>query len=586
VAKAIFNNPFTNSGWNVSFDSPSEKIFAENICDVIPFIQKVDVAAKNGKWAVMLLSYEAAPAFDSTFICHKKSNFPLACAFIFDKCSPAPKNVLTKESSANLNWNPLIPQNDYNSTIEKIQKYIVAGDTYQVNYTFPLETDYSGNPLEQYYNLCMAQRAPYCCYIDSDDFSVLSISPELFFQRTGNKIITKPMKGTAKRGRWNAEDKEIYDKLKNSKKDRAENLMIVDLLRNDLGRIAKTGSVKTLSLFDIEKYDTVFQMTSTIEAECDKKTSLNEILKAIFPCGSITGAPKIRTMEIINEVEKYPRGIYTGAIGYIKPGGDCVFNVPIRTITIDKKCVSGECLDRNATFNVGGGIVIDSTYENEYEECLTKSSFLSAEIPDFKLLESLLIEDGEIFLYEEHLKRIKSSAEYFDYLFDKKTFGQIIRNISKTHNIGKFKIRILSDRNGNIESEVKLIQDLILPRKIKFADKAIDSSDKFFYHKTTNRKIFSDLKEPHPECDDVILWNEKNEITESTIANIVVEINGKKFTPPIECGLLGGTFRSKLISDGEIKEKIINKENLFTADNIYLINSVRKYMLAKLLTSE
>ena len=600
----IFNNPFTDSGWNVSFDSPSEKIFAENICDVIPLIQKVDDAVKNGKWAVMLLSYEAAPAFDSAFTCHKKSNFPLACAYIFDKCSPAPKNILAKESSAYLNWNPLVPQNDYNSSIEKIQKYIAAGDTYQVNYTFPLETGYSGNPLEQYYNLCMAQRAPYCCYINFDDFSVLSISPELFFQRSGNKIITKPMKGTAKRGRWNAEDIEIYDKLKNSKKDRAENLMIVDLLRNDLGRIAKTGSVKTRSLFDIEKYDTVFQMTSTIEAECDNKTSLNEILKALFPCGSITGAPKIRTMEIINEIEKYPRGIYTGAIGYIKPGGDCIFNVPIRTMTIDKKIpfalsrckINAPGLNsvgtgmshfkkgelRNATFNVGGGIVIDSTYANEYEECLTKSSFLSSEIPDFKLLESLLIEDGKIFLYEEHLKRIKSSAEYFDYPFDEKKFGQIIKDISKTHNIGKFKIRILCDRNGNVESEVKPIQDLTLPRKIKFADKAIDSSNKFFYHKTTSRKIFADLTKSHPECDDVILFNEKDEITETTICNIVVEINGKKYTPPIKCGLLGGTFRDKLISDGKIEEKIINKEDLFTADKIYLINSVRKWMPANL----
>ncbi|MCK5851593.1 chorismate-binding protein, partial [bacterium] len=600
----------------------SEKIFAENICDVIPLIQKVDDAAKNGKWAVLMLSYEAAPAFDPAFTCHKKSDFPLACAFIFDKCSPAPDNILPGNSFTALNWNPLIPQNDYNSSIEKIQKYIAAGDTYQVNYTFPLEGSYTENTIDWYYNLCMAQRAPYCCYINFDDFSVLSISPELFFQRKGNKIITKPMKGTAKRGRWNAEDIEILDKLQNSKKNRAENLMIVDLLRNDLGRIAKTGSVKTLSLFDIEKYDTVFQMTSTIEAECDKKTSLNEILKALFPCGSITGAPKIRTMEIINEVEKHPRGIYTGAIGYIKPGGDCIFNVPIRTITIKKeiplahsRCkINDSGLNsvrtgmshfktrpaaprhpslegilggfRNATFNVGGGIVIDSTYENEYEECLTKSSFLSSEVPDFKLLESLLIEDGEIFLYEEHLKRIKSSAEYFDYIFDEKTFGQTIKDISKTHSIGKFKIRILSDRNGNIECEVKPIQNLIFPRKIKFADKPIDSSNKFLFHKTTNRKVYNNLLSSSAECDDVILWNEKDEITETTICNIVVEINGEKFTPPIKCGLLGGTFRDKLISTGEIKEKIIKKDELLSAEKIYLINSVRKYMPAKLLTAK
>ena len=264
----IFNNPFTGLGWNAQFNSPSAKFFAENICDIQPLIQKVDTAAKNGKWAVLMLSYEAAPAFDPAFVCHKKiANFPLAAAFIFDECSPAPKNIPPVNSLNNLNWNPLIPQNNYNNSIDKIKNYISAGDTYQVNYTFPLKADYSGNSLEWYYSLCMAQRAPYCCYVDFDDFTVLSISPELFFQRKGNKIITKPMKGTAKRGRRNEEDKEILEKLKNSKKNRAENLMIVDLLRNDLGRVAKTGSVKTLSLFDVEKYDTVFQMTSTIEAE-------------------------------------------------------------------------------------------------------------------------------------------------------------------------------------------------------------------------------------------------------------------------------------------------------------------------------
>ena len=234
------------------------------------------------------------------------------------------------------------------------------------------------------------------------------------------------------------------------------------------------------------------------------------------------------------------------------------------------------------TFNVGGGIIADSTGENEYEECLTKSSFLSSRVPDFELLESLLLDDGEIFLYDEHLKRIKSSAEYFDYIFDEKKFEQIIKNISNTHPTGKYKVRILSDRNGKIKSEAKLIQDLSLPRKIQFADKAIDSSNKFFYHKTTNRKALIDLKEPHPDCDDVILFNEKEEITETTICNIVVEINGRKFTPPVHCGLLAGTFRDKLVSTGEVREKIITKKEILLADKIYLINSVRKYMPANL----
>ena len=586
MQKAIFNNPFTSAGWNKQFVSPGKIILAEEIGEVIPLISQAESAAKNGKWAALFVSYEASPAFDPAFVCRTKGKLPFAAAMIFDKKFPTEKILQQEKSFDKLQWSPRVSQEEYYSSIKKIKDYISAGDTYQVNYTFPLQSEFRGEPEDFYYKLCAAQRAPFCCFLDFDDFSVLSLSPELFFKRAGDKIITKPMKGTAARGRFNSEDAEISHDLKYSTKNRAENLMIVDLLRNDLGRIAKTGTVNTKSLFDIEKYDSVFQMTSTIEAECDYSVSLVDIFKALFPCGSVTGAPKVRTMEIINEVESFPRGIYTGALGFIEPGGDCVFNVPIRTISIDnlsraqnasrKKC-------RLATFNVGGGIVADSTDKNEYEECITKSFFLSADVPDFKLLESLLLEDGKIFLFEEHIRRIKSSAKYFDYIFKEEDFRNIILEIAKKNQKGKFKIRALNDRAGNFKTEIQPLGALALPRKITFAVESIDSSDRFLFHKTTNRKIFSELKEPFPQFDDVILFNERGEITETTICNIVVEIGGKKFTPPVECGLLGGTFRAHLLARGEIKEKVIKKGEALSAEKIYLINSVRKWLPGVLL---
>jgi len=506
MQKAIFNNPFTSAGWNKQFVSPGK------------------------------------------IICRTKGKLPFAAAMIFDKKFPTEKILQQEKSFDKLQWSPRVSQEEYYSSIKKIKDYISAGDTYQVNYTFPLQSEFRGEPEDFYYKLCAAQRAPFCCFLDFDDFSVLSLSPELFFKRAGDKIITKPMKGTAARGRFNSEDAEISHDLKYSTKNRAENLMIVDLLRNDLGRIAKTGTVNTKSLFDIEKYDSVFQMTSTIEAECDYSVSLVDIFKALFPCGSVTGAPKVRTMEIINEVESFPRGIYTGALGFIEPGGDCVFNVPIRTISIDnlsraqnasrKKC-------RLATFNVGGGIVADSTDKNEYEECITKSFFLSAD--------------------------------------KEEDFRNIILEIAKKNQKGKFKIRALNDRAGNFKTEIQPLGALALPRKITFAVESIDSSDRFLFHKTTNRKIFSELKEPFPQFDDVILFNERGEITETTICNIVVEIGGKKFTPPVECGLLGGTFRAHLLARGEIKEKVIKKGEALSAEKIYLINSVRKWLPGVLL---
>jgi para-aminobenzoate synthetase/4-amino-4-deoxychorismate lyase len=269
-----------------------------------------------------------------------------------------------------------VGRDEYDRAVARIQELIAAGDTYQVNYSFPLSTPFSGDAYELYRNLCLAQGAPYSAYLDLGRFKVLCLSPELFFERRGNHVITKPMKGTVKRGRWLAEDLKLAQWLRESAKDRAENVMIVDLLRNDLGKVAVPGSVSVSSLFDVERFETVWQMTSTVEATLKEGTTLVDLMTALFPCGSVTGAPKIRTMQIIRELERFPRGAYTGAIGFLKPGGDCIFNVAIRTVVVDTET-------NTATFGVGGGVTIDSTADREYEECLVKSRFLHVNFVPF-----------------------------------------------------------------------------------------------------------------------------------------------------------------------------------------------------------
>jgi para-aminobenzoate synthetase/4-amino-4-deoxychorismate lyase len=354
-----------------------------------------------------MLSYEAAPAFDSVLSVHEPSDFPLAWAASFDTATDL---AISDARLASNSWAPRVSRDEYDDAVTQIKDLIAAGDTYQVNYSFPLTAPFDGDAYAWFRTLCEAQGAQYSAYVDLGRYQVLSLSPELFFERRGDQVVTKPMKGTVRRGRWTAEDEEMAQWLRESPKDRAENVMIVDLLRNDLGKVSVPGSVKVSSLFDLERFETVWQMTSTVKATLRDGTSLAELMTALFPCGSITGAPKIRTMQIIRDLERFPRGAYTGAIGLLKPGGDCVFNVAIRTVTIDTEA-------KRATFGVGGGVTIDSTAEREYEECLVKSRFLSSPAREFQLFESILLEDGKYFLLAEHLERLKNSSAYFGFGF-------------------------------------------------------------------------------------------------------------------------------------------------------------------------
>ena len=527
---------------------------ANRIEDVLSVLTFAEREARAGSQVAVLLSYEAAPAFDPAFVTHPPSDFPLAWAAVLEETSAA-----AIESYSSTTWTPRVSRDEYDRSVSRIRELIAAGDTYQVNYSFPLTSSFDGNAFAWYRDLCVKQGAQYSAYLDLGRYKVLCLSPELFFERRGERVITRPMKGTVRRGRWPAEDRELADWLKHSSKDRAENVMIVDLLRNDLGKVSVPGSVRVSSLFDLERFETVWQMTSTVESTLREGTSLVELMCALFPCGSITGAPKIRTMQIIHELERFPRGVYTGAIGLLNPGGDCVFNVAIRTVVIDSE--TGV-----ATFGVGGGVTIDSTAEREYEECLVKSRFLRSAPVEFQLFESILLEDRIYFLLPDHLKRLSESAEYFGFRCPMNDINEALSPITKQD--GSFKVRLTLWRDGRIETRITPIESLRDVGRVELAPTPVDSSDRFLFHKTTRRR----------GGDNVIFWNERGEVTESSIANLVVPIDGELFTPPIECGLLPGVFRKHLLAQGKIKERVITIKEFKTAKEIFLINSVRKWI--------
>src|ERR1044072_3244921 len=525
---------------------------ASRIEEVISVLEFAEREARLGSHVAVMLSYEAAPAVDQAFVTHQPSDSPLAWAAVFEGVA-ADEDLESYSSPA---WTPLVNRDEYDRSVSRINELIAAGDTYQVNYSFTLTSSFNGgHAFALYRDLCVAQGAQYSAYLDLGRYRVLCLSPELFFRRTGNHVVTKPMKGTAPRGRWLAEDRELAEWLKHSEKNRAENVMIVDLLRNDLGKVSVPGSVRVTSLFDLERFETVWQMTSTVESTLCDGTSLVDLMRALFSCGSITGAPKIPTMQIIRELERFPRGAYTGTIGLLKPGGDCVFNVAIRTVVIDTE--SGM-----ATFGVGGGVTIDSTAEREYEECLVKSRFLHSTPVEFQLFESILLEDGEYFLLPEHLKRLRESAEYFGFDYPSEKIDEALSTISAD---GSNKVRLTLWKDGRVETQIGRIGAPIT--SVRLAEEPVDSSDRFLFHKTTHRR----------GGDDVIFWNERGEVTESSIANVVVAIDGELFTPPIECGLLPGVFRNHLLAEGKIKERIITVKELQSTPDLFLINSVRKW---------
>jgi para-aminobenzoate synthetase/4-amino-4-deoxychorismate lyase len=557
------------------FGAPEKVLRTERIDEVLPLLRE---AEESGLYAAGFLSYEAAPAFDSVLKTCVSDGFPLLCLGLF----PAPDvlDEIKEVPGAAYELGELTPSVTKEAFVEaigKIKERIAEGATYQVNYTYRLHAGFSGDAWAFFYDLVKGQQAEYAVFVDTDDFAVCSASPELFFSFNDGRIISRPMKGTARRGRTFSEDWDSAESLRNSEKDRAENIMIVDMVRNDIGRIAEPGSVETTSRFDVEKYPTVWQMTSTVQGIIkpqmitDERGSVSAILTALFPCASITGAPKTKTMEIIEALETSPRKIYTGSIGFITPQGEACFNVAIRSALIDR---AGGTLE----YGVGGGIVWDSDAEAEYEETVTKARVLTQPRPDFQLLETMLWEpESGIFLLNEHMQRLGKSAAYFDVPLDVYAIHDELSRM-----VLEFKeprrIRLLVARDGAFELQhfpVKSGQDGAL--SIRMAKEAVDSQDPFLFHKTSHRAVYEKARAGLPDCDDVILWNKRGEVTEGCIANVVVRMKGKLVTPPVQCGLLAGTFRAHLLKNGEIQEGVVTIEDIRAAEEVFLVNSVRKW---------
>lgn len=519
------------------------------------------------------VAYEAGAAFG--LITHAPAgDLPLAWFALYPAASvqhvePPEPAAEWRAAALSASWS----RETYAAAFARVKQHLLDGDCYQVNLTFALEARSGGDPNDIFAQLVHTQRGRYAAALRLPNHTICSASPELFFARHGSTLAARPMKGSAARGRWPAEDRAAARALRESPKDRAENVMVVDMVRNDLGRIARTGSVRVRQLCAIERYPTIWQMTSEVAVTSD--AGLPRIFEALFPSASITGAPKVRVMELIAALEPGPRGVYTGAIGHISPGGDAQFSVAIRTLVVDHR-------RRHLAFGVGSGVVWDSDAVREYDECLLKARVLAPGPPPFQLLETLAWSPGGGFArLDRHLDRLQQSAAYFGIPARPSSCrGALAAAVGRGDT--PLVARLTVDQAGCPRVATRPLPAPADRVRVCLAREPIDPRDVFYFHKTTCRGEYD--RRRCPACDDVILWNPEGEVTEATIANVVVEIDGALVTPPVGCGLLGGTFRQQLLSEGRIVEGRVRVADLDRASSVWLVSSVRGWRRAEIVT--
>lgn len=568
----LTRHPAGNDEW-VLWHAPIEVLIARQLDEVKGVIDRVEAETIKGHYAVGFVSYEAGAALDPSFaIRREQTGLPLAWFAIFKGFLPY---HFTTSFPSPCHWTPDIAPDDYCKNIDRIRECIASGETYQVNYTFMLRAD--RNPLMKslFYRLYRSQPTPYAMYIETPEFRVASVSPETFFRLDGNTIVCEPMKGTVHRAPHPALDDDAGKFLAASTKNRAENLMIVDMVRNDLGRIAQSGSVNVDQLFNTTRWPTLWQMTSTISASSN--ASLLDIFTALFPSASITGAPKLQTSKIIAGLERSPRGLYTGAIGWAGPQRRACFAVAIRTVvqtTVPDQTVYG----------IGSGIVWDSVAGEEYEECQLKARILEEPVaPSFRLLETMRWDPGQgYFLLDGHLNRMETSAAFFQFPFDRdKTLSTLHADAASWSGESR-RVRVLIDHAGNVQLESASIDqnfcdgpDLAVTMTASLDGERQDISSPLWYHKTTQRKFYDQARERYPGCDDVLLVNRNDHVMEFTNGNIVMKFGDEYITPPLSSGLLPGVYREHLIASRKVIEREIPILDLYSADAVYFINSVR-----------
>jgi para-aminobenzoate synthetase/4-amino-4-deoxychorismate lyase len=559
-------------------------------------LEALQAALKKGLYAVPVLSYELGAQLLG--IPHRAPPGPLAQVLLFERCdhltaSEAQAWLTTRDGGDSPSGVAGIEANvdaaRFTQAIERIRDYIAAGDTYQVNYTYRLRFDAFGSTISLYRRLRARQPVPYGALIAlPDGGAVLSFSPELFVRCSGGTLLARPMKGTAPASDDEAINAERAAALARDPKNRAENLMIVDLLRNDLGRVAQTGSVTVPKLFEVTRFGAVLQMTSTVQAQLREDVGLAEIFSALYPCGSITGAPKRRTMEIIDELEPDPRGIYTGAIGWFdppggdRPFGDFCLSVPIRTLSLGP----GEGV-RRGELGVGAGIVYDSDPQSEYAECRLKARFLTGLANQVALFETIKAswQDGPRHL-DLHLARMGASAAYFGLAFHAAAAQALVVDacLGLPPEGGIHRLRLSLAADGGLAIASAPLAPLSEPVRVVLAEETTHSGDVFLRHKTTIRSRY-DAAWRAAEAQgafDALFFNERGELTEGGRSNVFVRLDGHWYTPPLSCGLLPGVMRQVMLAAPawEARERVITRELFDKAEGIVVCNALRGPLLA------
>jgi para-aminobenzoate synthetase/4-amino-4-deoxychorismate lyase len=556
-----------------AFGAPRQTLVAHTPVQIRPLLDTVQALARQGRWCVGYLRYEAGAAFDPALEVHQADG-PLAWFGVHDVPLPWPKAEAEASGTATAQWHESLTRTAFDQGMAEIHRAIADGELYQLNYTAPLQGTLQGSPRDLFMALRRAQPGGYGAFIDTGDEQVLSVSPELFFDWDGERILVRPMKGTAPRGATPEDDAALAAQLRASAKERAENVMIVDLIRNDLSRVAQPFSVRVPHLFRLEALPSVWQMTSDVEARTRSGTTLADVFAALFPCGSITGAPKVRAMRMIKSLESKPRGVYCGAVGVVRPGGAATFNVAIRTVTVKGGAV--RC-------GIGSGITADATAEGEWQEWRHKRAFLERASQPFELLETLALADGVLGNAPEHLARLARAAAHFAYPWDAARVEAGLTQLADAHRKGLWRVRLRLDAGGVAQAEAHAMEASPALVHLALAATAFDEAgNEFVRFKTTRRAHYDAFAPRVPGVFDTLLWNRQGELTECTRGNVAVQLDGRWVTPPLRCGLLDGIGRARCLREGRLVEAVVRVEDLPRASGLAFVNSLRGWIDAVL----
>jgi para-aminobenzoate synthetase/4-amino-4-deoxychorismate lyase len=556
-------------GVKAAFGDPVELLVAREPADLAGVLARAGALAADGCWLVGYVAYESAAAFDAALLTHEVAEGLPAAFFAAFRSTVAPRVRSEFMTGA---WRDTTSATAFEAAVAGIETDIANGRFYQVNYTTRLRAPFLGDGAALFDALRSSQPGAYSVHLDFGRWQVCSVSPELFFHwrppsgAVLPRLTLRPMKGTAPRDADPARDGQVADALRASAKDRAENLMIVDLLRNDASRVAELGSVTVPALFDVEPWATVWQMTSTVECHTRPGVSLVDLFATLFPCGSVTGAPKAEAMRAIRELEPAPRGVYCGAIGVVMPGGEARFNVGIRTVVVDAERGVAEC-------GIGSGIVADSTIAGERAEWGMKERFLRRACPEYQLLETLLWRRGGYWLLAEHLARLERSASALGFPFEVATALAALEQAARGLDTGRWRVRLRLAMDGTLACDAEPIVRTASPVTCALATRPVDSANPWLRHKTTRRGLYESLAVP--DAFDTLLFNERGEVTEFTRGNLVVKLGGDLLTPSLDCGLLPGAFRAALVARGSVRETVLTLADVAAAEASWFINSVR-----------